>query len=50
MYGTPTDPQPYIQACYFLGFISIFGYSTWLVFARKKYERYLKTFNQDSTK
>jgi hypothetical protein len=36
MYGTPTDPIPYIAAAYGLGIILMFIYGSWQIRLRKK--------------
>lgn len=36
MYGTPTDPIPYISAAYGLGILILVGYSVWQLRLRKK--------------
>ena len=47
MYGEGTDPTPYIFAAYALGFVLIFGYTTWLVRDRKKVMNYLEALKKD---
>jgi hypothetical protein len=46
MYGTPTDPTPYIFAAYVIGALSVMGYAAWLFASRRRLDRYLAAFTE----
>lgn len=50
MYGTPTDPTPYIAAAYGLGVLILGGYSLWQLRTRKKLRALESAINESGVK